>query len=105
MLRFSAGPRPESTWLAFLISRRSRSPIAKAVAGPPNARPAMNVLSIQSTVAYGHVGNAAAVFPLQCLGHEVWPVDTVRFSNHPGHGRFRGRVTPPEEVAELAQGL
>ena len=48
----------------------------------------MNVLSIQSTVAFGHVGNAAAVFPLQCLGHEVWPIDTVRFSNHPGHGRL-----------------
>src|SRR5271163_4282439 len=65
----------------------------------------MNVLSIQSTVTFGHVGNAAATLPLQCLGHEVWPIDTVRFSNHPGHGQFRGRVTPPEEVAELAQGL
>jgi pyridoxine kinase len=65
----------------------------------------MNVLSIQSTVAYGHVGNAAAMFPLQCLGHEVWPIDTVRFSNHPGHGRFRGRVAPPAELAELIDGL
>src|ERR1700722_9823367 len=65
----------------------------------------MNVLSIQSTVASGHVGNAAAVFPLQCLGHEVWPIDTVRFSNHPGHGRFRGTVTPPDEVAALLQGM
>jgi pyridoxine kinase len=65
----------------------------------------MNVLSIQSSVAFGHVGNAAAVFPLQCLGHEVWPIDTVRFSNHPGHGSFRGRITPPEAVAELLEGL
>jgi pyridoxine kinase len=65
----------------------------------------MNVLSIQSTVAFGHVGNAAAMLPLQCLGHEVWPIDTVRFSNHPGHGRFRGRIAPPEETAELIQGL
>ena len=65
----------------------------------------MNVLAIQSTVAYGHVGNAAAMLPLQCLGHEVWPIDTVRFSNHPGHGRHRGQVTPPEEVATLIDGL
>src|SRR5271168_4549251 len=65
----------------------------------------MNVLSIQSSVAFGHVGNAAAVFPLQCLGHEVWPIDTVRFSNHPGHGQFRGRITPPAELAELLDGL
>jgi len=65
----------------------------------------MNVLSIQSSVVFGHVGNAAAVFPLQCLGHEVWPIDTVRFSNHPGHGRFRGRIAPPAEIAELIDGL
>ncbi len=52
----------------------------------------MNVLSIQSAVSYGHVGNSAAVFILQRLGHEAWPIDTVRFSNHPGHGGFRGRV-------------
>ena len=66
---------------------------------------AMNVLAIQSAVAFGHVGNEAARLPLNLLGHEVWPIDTVRFSNHPGHGRFRGRVTPPEEVAALLQGL
>ena len=43
----------------------------------------MNILSIQSHVAYGHVGNSAAVFPLQRMGVEVWPVHTVQFSNHP----------------------
>ena len=46
----------------------------------------MNILSIQSHVAYGHVGNSAAVFPLQRLGVEVWPVNTVQFSNHTGYG-------------------
>ena len=65
----------------------------------------MNVLSIQSAVAYGHVGNAAALLPLNALGHEVWPIDTVRFSNHPGHGSFRGAVTPPAEIAALIDGL
>jgi pyridoxine kinase len=65
----------------------------------------MNVLAIQSAVAFGHVGNQAALLPLNLLGHAVWTVDTVRFSNHPGHGRFRGTITPPEEVAALIEGL
>lgn len=53
---------------------------------------AMNILSIQSHVAYGHVGNAAAVFPLQRMGVEVWPIHTVQFSNHTGYGSWKGRV-------------
>jgi pyridoxine kinase len=65
----------------------------------------MNVLAIQSAVAYGHVGNSAAVLPLQRLGHDVWAVNTVSFSNHPAHGGYRGRVTPPDEVAELIRGI
>jgi pyridoxine kinase len=65
----------------------------------------VNVLSIQSTVAYGRVGNRAAVPVLERLGHEVWPVDTVAFSNHPAHGGFRGRVVPAAEIAELIDGL
>lgn len=48
------------------------------------------ILSIQSEVAYGHVGNSAATLPLQRLGFEVWPVDTVQLGHHPGYGRFRG---------------
>ena len=48
------------------------------------------VLSVQSRVAYGHVGNAASVFPLQRLGIEAWALDTVAFSNHTGHERWRG---------------
>ena len=65
----------------------------------------MNVLSIQSTVTYGRVGNRAAVFALERLGHEVWPLDTVAFSNHPAHGGFRGRVVPAAEVSALVEGL
>jgi pyridoxine kinase len=65
----------------------------------------LNVLSIQSAVTYGHVGNSAAVLALQRLGHDVWPVNTVTFSNHPAHGGFRGRVTPAAEVAELIRGV
>lgn len=65
----------------------------------------MNILSIQSHVAYGHVGNSAAVFPMQRLGHEVWPVHTVQFSNHPGYGGFRGEVFSADRVREVVQGL
>ena len=50
----------------------------------------MSILSIQSSVAYGHVGNSAAVFPLQRIGFEVWPVNTVHFSNHTGYGAVAG---------------
>lgn len=63
------------------------------------------VLSVQSRVAYGHVGNAAAVFPLQCLGIEAWALDTVAFSNHTGHGRWRGDVVAAEFVASLFEGI
>ena len=65
----------------------------------------MNLLSIQSHVAYGHVGNAAAVFPLQRIGIEVWPVHTVQFSNHPGYGDWRGRVFDAGMIREVVDGI
>ena len=65
----------------------------------------MNILSIQSHVAYGHVGNAAAVFPLQRLGHEVWPIHTVQFSNHPGYGGFRGSVFDVGLIDACVEGI
>ncbi len=65
----------------------------------------VNILSIQSRVAYGHVGNASAVFPLQRLGAEVWAIDTVQFSNHPGYGAWRGQVFPAALVRELVAGI
>jgi len=65
----------------------------------------MNILSIQSHVAYGHVGNSAAVFPLQRIGVEVWPVHTVQFSNHTGYGAWRGRVFNGESIRMVVQGI
>ena len=65
----------------------------------------MKVLSIQSVVAHGHVGNSAAVFPLQRLGVEVVPVPTVNFSNHTGYGAWRGPLLPPSDVAEILLGV
>ncbi len=64
-----------------------------------------NILSIQSAVAYGHVGNSAAVFPLQRIGHEVWPVYTVNFSNHTGYGAWEGPLIPAEQVRKIIQGI
>ena len=65
----------------------------------------MRFLSLQSHVAYGYVGNRAAAFPLQRLGHEVWAVNTVEFSNHTGYGAWRGRAASAEQVSEIVQGI
>jgi pyridoxine kinase len=65
----------------------------------------VSILSIQSTVAYGHVGNSAAVFPLQRLGVEVWPVATVVFSNHTGYGEWRGPLLPADDVRAVIRGV
>ena len=65
----------------------------------------MNILSIQSHVVFGHVGNASAAFPLQRLGHEVWAVNTVQFSNHTGYGAWRGEATTADAIRELALGV
>ncbi|QPK78612.1 pyridoxal kinase PdxY [Corynebacterium lizhenjunii] len=65
----------------------------------------MNILSIQSHVTFGHVGNSAAVFPLQRAGHEVWPIHTVNFSNHTGYGDWGGPLTPASEVTAIVDGL
>ncbi len=65
----------------------------------------MNILSIQSHVAYGHVGNAAAVFPLQRIGVEVWPVNTVQFSNHTGYGAWTGTVFGADHIRDVVKGI
>lgn len=65
----------------------------------------MNILSIQSHVAYGHVGNASATFPMQRLGCEVWAIHTVQFSNHTGYGAWTGRVFDGAMIAELVDGI
>lgn len=65
----------------------------------------MNILSIQSWVAYGHVGNASAVFPLQRLGADVWAVNTVQFSNHTGYGSWTGDVFTGAQVAKVIEGI
>jgi pyridoxine kinase len=63
------------------------------------------VLSIQSWVACGNVGNTAALFPLQRLGIETWSLNTVAFSNHTGYGKWRGAAVPAGEIAALFEGI
>jgi pyridoxine kinase len=65
----------------------------------------MNILSIQSHVSYGYVGNKAATFPLQAMGFDVWPVNTVQFSNHTGYGHWQGDICTAEQVRAVIQGL
>ena len=67
--------------------------------------PGVNILSIQSLVSYGHAGNSAAMFPLQRLGFDVWPVVTVHFSNHTGYGAARGPLLTAEDIAEVIRGV
>ncbi len=65
----------------------------------------MNILSVQSWVAYGHVGNASAAFPLMRLGAEVWAVNTVQFSNHTGYGDWTGDVYSGAQIGRLIDGI
>jgi pyridoxine kinase len=65
----------------------------------------MTILSIQSHVAYGHVGNSAAVFPLQRLRHEVWAVHTVQFAAHTGYGPPKGQVFEASHIRDVMDGI
>ena len=65
----------------------------------------MNVISIQSQVAFGHVGNSAAVFPMQLHGIDVIAVPTTLLSNRPGYQTVRGKVLEAQLVADLLHGI
>jgi pyridoxine kinase len=79
--------------------------VEREAQGTVPSRRAMNILSIQSHVAYGHVGNSAAVFALQRLGCEVWPIHTVQFSNHTGYGAWTGEIFAADHVAQVVRGI
>jgi pyridoxine kinase len=63
------------------------------------------VLSIQSQVAYGHVGNSAATLPLQRLGFDVIAINAVQLAHHPGHGSWWGYKVEPERIAQIFEGV
>jgi pyridoxine kinase len=64
-----------------------------------------NVLSIQPHVVFGHAGNSAAVFPMQRLGVNVWPLDTMQFSNHMQYGHWAGSAIDAPQMMELVEGI
>ncbi|WP_058909928.1 pyridoxal kinase PdxY [Entomohabitans teleogrylli] len=64
-----------------------------------------NILAIQSHVVFGHAGNSAAEFPMRRLGANVWPLNTVQFSNHTQYGQWTGSVMPPAHLNEIVQGI
>jgi hypothetical protein len=63
------------------------------------------VLSIQSSVVHGYVGNKSAVFPLQIHGFDVDPINTVQLSNHTGWGYFKGQKLQGADLLALMDGL
>jgi pyridoxine kinase len=64
-----------------------------------------SILSIQSHVTYGYVGNKAAVYPLQAMGFDVWPINTVQFSNHTGYGKWQGEIFSKQHILNLVDGI
>src|SRR5688572_5945451 len=104
--RRAAGPASGVTRAALQARGSRRAPfVVRAGVLRYCGAPAMNILSIQSHVAYGHVGNASAVFPMQRLGVDVWPIHTVQFSNHTGYGAWAGRVFDGPMIEELVDGI
>lgn len=69
------------------------------------AGPFPRVLSIQSHVVHGYVGNKCAIFPLQLLGFDVDPIFSVQFSNHTGYPSFHGQVFNGDNLMDIAKGL
>ncbi|TKY85786.1 hypothetical protein EX895_005326 [Sporisorium graminicola] len=63
------------------------------------------ILSIQSHVVSGYVGNRSATFPLQLLGWDVDVTNTVQFSNHTGYGRWGGLRFDAEHLQTIFDGL
>ncbi|WP_392552458.1 pyridoxal kinase PdxY [Orbus wheelerorum] len=64
-----------------------------------------NILSIQSHVVFGHAGNSAAEFPIRRLGVNVWPLNTVQFSNHTQYGEWTGMVMPATHLIDIVDGI
>ncbi len=99
---------PHSIRKSGVLRALSRSTYAKTTVSAASAIRAMEparVLSIQSHVVHGHVGNKSAIFPLQLLGLEVDFINSVQFSNHTGYKQWRGTVMSGDELWELIEGL
>ncbi|KAH8950621.1 hypothetical protein BDL97_10G095100 [Sphagnum fallax] len=91
--------------LRFQRSVRTRSKMAAMVTADIELPSGGRVLSIQSHTVHGYVGNKAAVFPLQLLGFDVDPINSVQFSNHTGYATVKGQVLDGEQLWTLIEGL
>lgn len=65
----------------------------------------MSVISIQSQVVFGHVGNSGALHPLMANGVNVHAVPTTLLSNAPVYSTLRGKILPPDFVEDLLIGV
>ncbi|XP_031396295.1 pyridoxal kinase isoform X2 [Punica granatum] len=109
---FAHSSSVKSPVISFCVSGRPRrlSGPKKLRMAPPILSLALpsetgRVLSIQSHTVQGYVGNKSAVFPLQLLGYDVDPVNSVQFSNHTGYPTFKGQVLNGQQLWELIEGL
>ncbi|MEM6159448.1 pyridoxal kinase PdxY [Erwinia sp. P6884] len=64
-----------------------------------------NILSIQSHTVFGHAGNSASEFPMRRMGANVWPLNTVQFSNHTQYGHWTGVVMPATHLTDIVKGI
>ncbi|CAK9832134.1 Pyridoxal kinase [Anthophora retusa] len=69
------------------------------------SKKAPRILSIQSHVVSGYVGNKSATFPLQLLGFEIDAINSVQLSNHTGYKVFKGQVLNDKDLEDLIDGL
>nr|XP_019704414.1 pyridoxal kinase isoform X2 [Elaeis guineensis] len=103
--------RPRTALLPIVSRSWKRSFSRRSAMAPPPilslALPSETgrVLSIQSHTVQGYVGNKSAVFPLQLLGYDVDPINSVQFSNHTGYPTFRGQVLNGQQLWDLIEGL
>ena len=98
---------PSSSATAFAVLSTYFQPrIMSTIVAQPTQKAHPRVLSIQSTVSHGYVGNKAATFPLQCMGFNVDAINTVSLSNHPNYAKgFKGQFLSAEEMQNTLQGL
>ncbi|CAI5936922.1 unnamed protein product, partial [Closterium sp. NIES-64] len=92
---FSGGPSQASLSCSFQLPLSGVSQVPLSGAHP----------RCLSNVSQGYVGNKAAVFPLQLLGFDVDPINSVQLSNHTGYPTWKGQILDGEQLWALIEGL
>ena len=68
-------------------------------------KPLPRILSIQSHVVHGHVGNRSVTFPLQLNGFEIDNINTVQKCTHNRYASFTGTVLDTKDFLNIVDGL